>query len=59
MAVGRYVVVSEDMADKVIKDGPLLWDPADAYDPGPGRVMMLEAGALDAGYEWPPPPVEG
>lgn len=56
MAVDRYVVVSEDTTDLVIKNGPFKWDPANAYDPGPGLVMRLESEALDAGYGWPPPP---
>lgn len=56
MAVGRYVVISEDTSNKVIVSGPIKADPAQ-YDPGPGLDLMLEADALAAGYTWPDLPL--
>lgn len=54
MAVGRYVVVSADTSDKVIKEGPMKCDlEVYPYDPGPGLVLMLESEALADGYTWP------
>lgn len=53
--MGRYVQVDE--TTHYITNGPFLWDGETEVDFGPGTVM-LEADALDQGYEWAPPPPE-
>lgn len=67
MAVGRWVVVSSDTADKLIKGGPYLWDPPTAWQPPEGGgawatamvtagTLLEEAPARADGYTYPPPP---
>ncbi len=52
----RWVVVSVDASDKVIKGGPFLWDGETEWvPPEPGRLVG-EADALREGYTWPSPP---
>ena len=56
----NYVVVSAtDPYDKVIKNGPLLWDGETPYDPGTGLKLLLESDALEQGYVYPPPEGSG
>lgn len=52
--VERYVIVSDDESDKVIVQGPLLWDGVTPFYPGPDVHMMLESDALAAGYTYKP-----
>lgn len=52
--MARYVVVSTDTADKVIKAGPILWDGTSALDFGAGRTAILAADAASSGYTFPP-----
>lgn len=51
--MARYVVVSDDLADLVIKLGPLEWDGVAPYTPPAGTTVMTEAAALAAGYTMP------
>lgn len=56
MPIQRYVIVSEDTSNKVIIDGPCLWDGDLAtWQPPVGTDALLEADALAQGYTWPPP----
>lgn len=55
--VARYVLVSTDATDKVIKQGPLLWDGGSTVTPAAGLTLMLESDALAAGYTYPPLPL--
>jgi hypothetical protein len=59
MPVQRYVIVSEDLANKVITDGPCLWDGGPQWAPPAGTIAILEADALSQGYSWPPPEGSG
>jgi hypothetical protein len=56
MAVGRYLIVSTDTADKVIRDGPILADPA-TFNPGAGLQLITEPAASSGGYTRPPRPI--
>jgi len=55
--MARYVVVSTDTADKVIKAGPILWDGTSTLDIGADRTAILAADAASSGYTFPPLPV--
>jgi len=55
--MARYVVVSTDTADKIIKAGPILWDGTSAPDFGVDRMAILAADAASSGYTFPPLPV--
>lgn len=52
--VTRYVIVSTDPADKIIKDGPILWDGVTVLNLPSGQQSMLESNAIAAGYTYPP-----
>lgn len=54
---GRYVTVSADESDMVIKGGPFLWDGRASWSaPGcPPHNLMYEQEALDMGYTYPVP----
>ena len=54
--MARYVVVSTDTADKVIKAGPILWDGTSVLDIGADRTAILAADAASSGYTFPPLP---
>jgi hypothetical protein len=54
MSADRYVIVSTDANDMSIIDGPILWDPDNAFDPGEGLHLIGETEALAAGYSRPP-----
>ena len=56
MAVGQYVVVSMDTTDKVIKDGPLLWDDTSSFNVGTGLQLITVNAAREGGYTRPSPP---
>ncbi|MFC9505406.1 hypothetical protein [Streptomyces sp. NPDC057002] len=48
----RYVAVSNDQNDKVIKDGPLELDNPSEHTPEEGTHLMPEDAALTAGYSY-------
>lgn len=54
-----YVVVSTNLEDLNIYDGPYAWDEFPTYDPpmGEGYAWMLLEDAYTAGYTFPPPPI--
>lgn len=52
----RYVIVSTDPADKVIRGGPLEWDGVTAYQPPPGTQLITDAVARSGGYTMPARP---
>jgi hypothetical protein len=55
MAIGRYVAVSTDLTNKVIVEGPFLWDGNLAtWQPPTGTTAIFESAALAQGYTWPP-----
>jgi hypothetical protein len=54
--MAKYVVVSTDTADKVIKDGPFIWDGVTAWVVPAGRQAITEATATASGYTYPPAP---
>jgi len=56
MAVAQYVIVSADIADKVIKDGPLLWDGISSFNVGAGLQLITVNAAREGGYTRPSPP---
>lgn len=53
--VSSYVLVSTDVNDKLIKDGPLLWDAVASVALPVNRQLITEAAALAAGYAYPAP----
>lgn len=53
MVAGRYLLVSDDPGDLVIRDGPFLWDETVALPLPDGYHAMLESAALAAGYRFP------
>lgn len=53
--VSRYVLVSTDSSDKVIKGGPVLWDGSAAWSWPAGQTPITEADAAAQGYSFPPP----
>lgn len=55
--MSRYVIVSTDQADKVIKEGPILWDGVSSFDLAPSRQAITETAATAAGYTFAPQPV--
>ena len=57
MATERYVVVSTDTGDKVIKDGPLLWDGVSDLKVGAGLRLILATAADQGGYTRPTRPI--
>lgn len=59
MAVNRYVLVPDDLANKVIVEGPVLWDPVaePAMTWPAGTHPILESQVAAGGYTWAPPPV--
>jgi len=57
MAVEKYVIVSTDTTDKVIKDGPLLWDGISRLDVAAGLQLIKVNAAREGGYTRPSPPV--
>lgn len=54
--MSRYVTVSTDLADKVIKDGPLQWDGNSTLTLPANQTPMLESAAILQGYTFPPIP---
>jgi hypothetical protein len=54
--MARYVIVSTDTADKVIKAGPILWDGTSVLDITADRMAILAADATSSGYTFPPRP---
>jgi hypothetical protein len=56
MAVEQYVVVSTDTTDKVIKEGPLLWDGISSFSVGAGLQLITANAAREGGYTRPSPP---
>jgi len=56
MAVEKYVIVSTDTTDKVIKDGPLLWDGISRFDVAAGLQLIKVNAAREGGYTRPTPP---
>ena len=46
----QYVIVSTNLADKVIKGGPLLWDGTSTFSPGPGLQLITVEAAQQGGY---------
>lgn len=50
--VGRWVVTDPD--DKLILDGPYLWDGVTPWTPPTAGVLMLEADALADGFTYVP-----
>jgi len=57
MAVEQYVIVSTNVADKVIKEGPLLWDGISRFDVAAGLLLIKVNAAREGGYTRPSPPV--
>lgn len=55
--VSRYVIVSTNTSDKVIKDGPILWDGTSAFTIPAGMIAILESNAIAQGYTSAPLPV--
>lgn len=51
--VGRYVIVSTDATDLVIKAGPVLWDGVSSLGLPPGQQAITEAAANAANYSLP------
>ena len=51
--MARYVIVSTDTADKVVKAGPILWDGTSTLDIGADRMAILAAAAASSGYTFP------
>lgn len=49
----RYVAVSTEDFDKVIKFGPFELEDPSEYVPAEGTRLMLEEEALAAGYRYP------
>lgn len=56
MAAARYLLVSTDPADTVIRGGPILWDGTTTLTLPPGTRAITEAAAVAGGYTWPPTP---
>lgn len=52
----RYVLISTDITDKVIKGGPILWDGSSLYTATSGHMTLSESDALAQGYMYPPQP---
>jgi len=50
MTVEKYVIVSTDVTDKVIKDGPLLWDGISSLQLGAGLQLIKVTAADQGGY---------
>lgn len=48
-----YVLVSDDSSNKVIVDGPLLWDGVTVFAHPLGTNLVLTVDALAEGYTWP------
>ena len=57
MAVEQYVIVSTNIADKGIKDGPLLWDGISSFNVGAGLQLITASAAREGGYTRPATPV--
>ena len=57
MPTERYVVVSTDTGDKIIKDGPLLWDGVSDLKVGAGLRLILATAADQGGYTRPTRPI--
>lgn len=55
MVVSRYVIVSMDTTDKVIKDGPIMWDGVAQITVPTGMKVITEASAV--GYASPALPI--
>jgi hypothetical protein len=56
MPISRWVVVNT--ATYMIVGGPYKWDGVAPWTPPEAGTLMLEADALEQGYEYPPPPGE-
>ncbi|MGW3860702.1 hypothetical protein ACWEDZ_04370 [Streptomyces sp. NPDC005047] len=50
--MARYVAVSTDDWDKVIKEGPYELEDPEQYSVEPGQRLMPEEDALAAGYRY-------
>lgn len=57
MAVKQYVIVSTNVIDKVIKEGPLLWDGVSDLKVGAGLQLITVNAAREGGYTRPATPV--
>lgn len=57
MATEKYVIVSTDTGDKVIKEGPLLWDGTSSFKVGAGLKLITVNAAREGGYTRPVPPI--
>jgi hypothetical protein len=57
VAVGRWMIVSTDPTNKVIIEGPVLWDGVTPLPLPPGQRMITEADALAGGYIPAPRPI--
>lgn len=57
MAVQRYVLISTDPADKVIKGGPILWNGVTPLTLPSDRHTITESAAIAGGYAFPPIPI--
>ena len=53
----QYVIVSTNLADKVVKGGPLLWDGTSTFSPGPGLQLITVEAARQGEYTWPARPI--
>lgn len=52
--VSPYFIVSTDPGDRVIKDGPILWDGVTVLDVGPHRRLITVEEVNAGGYVMPP-----
>lgn len=53
--MSRYVIVSTDASDKIVKAGPIIWDGIQAFELPASTQTMLESAALSTGYTYPAP----
>jgi len=56
MAIEKYVIVSTDITDKVIKGGPLLWDGTSSLKVDAGLQLITMNAANQGGYTRPAAP---